>query len=92
MHNNFILVSGGKLKKGIKELNDYIINHVNKKYGKYNLRLFIDNSIYNDNEIMNKLNNMKGLEIVLYTCSDYLNKNNNKHWIIWNNSEIFSNV
>ena len=67
--------------KGIKELNDYIINHVNKKYGKYNLRLFIDNSIYNDNEIMNKLNNMKGLEIVLYTCSDYLNKNNNNYHI-----------
>jgi hypothetical protein len=53
---------------GLKILHDYRI----KETPDYSLRLFIDESIYSDNEIMDKLNKLNNLEIVLYSCPNFM--------------------
>jgi hypothetical protein len=53
---------------GLKILHDYRIGETPD----YSLRLFIDESIYSDKEIMDKLNKLNKLEIVLYSCPNFL--------------------
>ena len=45
-----------------------LYNHVIKFYKDYSIRLFIDNSIYKDKNIMKILKKLNKLEMVLYDC------------------------
>ena len=56
---------------GLKILHDYRI----KETPDYHLRLFIDESIYADKEIMSKLNKLNKLEMVLYSCPNFMVSN-----------------
>lgn len=55
---------------GLKVLHDYRV----KETPGYYLRLFIDESIYTDKEIMAKLNKLDRLEMVLYSCPNFTTK------------------
>lgn len=57
---------------GLYEMYNYVIDNLKN----YKIRLFIDNSIYKDENIMKILNKMTEIEIVLYECKDLLLKNN----------------
>ena len=71
--------------KGYKDFSIYIkgiyimYNHVIHKIKNYSIRLFIDNSIYKDENIMKILKKMNKLEIVVYECPQLLLKNKNYH-------------
>jgi len=52
---------------GLESMYYYVIKNISN----YSIRLFIDNSIYTDEIIMNKLNKLSKLEIVLYNCPKY---------------------
>jgi uncharacterized surface protein with fasciclin (FAS1) repeats len=60
-----------------KDFSRYIIGieklyyNVIKNFKNFSVRLFIDNSIYTDTNIMSKLNKLNKLEIVLYDCPMY---------------------
>ena len=75
----FFKMQGGGYKdfsiylNGIKYLNDFITEELSDFY----IRLFIDKSIYIDNEIMKYLKKLKKLQIVLTDCKAY--KKNNVH-------------
>ena len=57
---------------GLYKMYKYVINNLKN----YRIRLFIDNSIYKDKNIMDILNKMVKIEIVLYECKELLLKNN----------------
>ncbi len=49
-----------------------VYNHYKNKYGnKYTLRLFIDDTIYNDEKLMNDINKLTKLEVIRYSCPSY---------------------
>ncbi len=48
-----------------------LYHSVTKYYKVYSIRLFIDNSIYTDNDIMSILKKLDKIEIVLYDCLCY---------------------
>ena len=61
---------------GYKDFSNYItgiklLNDVAKKNG-MEVRLFIDNSIYEDDEMMKKLKLMKRVSIILYKCNNFI--------------------
>jgi hypothetical protein len=56
-----------KYVNGIEKLYYNVI----KNFETFSVRLFIDNSIYNDNIIMDKLKKLKKIEIILYDCPIY---------------------
>lgn len=49
-----------------------LYNYVQLKCNNFVIRLFIDNSIYKDEKIMSKIYKFKKIELVLYTCPDYI--------------------
>jgi len=51
-----------------------LIKIINTKYKKFIIRLFIDNSIYNDTKLFNKLK-ILNIEIVIYSCPNYIINN-----------------
>lgn len=51
---------------GLKTMYDYV-QKTEKKHG-FQLRLFIDSTVYEDKQSMSKLEKMKHLQIVLYDC------------------------
>ena len=67
-------ISGG----GYKDLSYYVYLFekslfIYKKYlPDFSFRLFIDNSIYKDNNLMSKLNKLKNVELVLFECPDFI--------------------
>ena len=69
---NLICSSLFKIKELYKSFDKYINNleniyyTINNKYTKYSFRVFIDKSIYDDTEIMDRLRNLKNIELVLY--------------------------
>jgi hypothetical protein len=75
---NLICSSLFKLKNSYRSLNKYIdgvsiiAKHLKTKMTDYTLRLFIDQSIYNDSKIMEILLQIEGLEIVVYHCFDFI--------------------
>lgn len=56
-----------KYTDGLKKLNDLI----NKMRLDYKIRLFIDNSIYEDKELFNKITKYNNVQAVLYSCPNY---------------------
>ena len=56
-----------KYSNGIK----YITTYIKNELPDFRLRLFIDNSIYNDKELMKKLKRDKLIQLVLYDCPNY---------------------
>lgn len=69
------------LNKGYKDFNIYIdglekLNNFFKKINNFTIRLFIDKTINDDKEIMNRINKMKNIELVLFSCQKYLIKDN----------------
>lgn len=73
----FFKLKGGGYKNFDKYLNGikYLNKYVNEVMDDFQLRLFIDKSIYSDKKIMNYLCSLK-INIILYDCPDY--KINNK--------------
>ena len=78
---NIISVSLFKMaNSGYKNFNKYItrlynlVKITNIKYKKFIIRLFIDDSIYNDKKLFNNLK-ILNIEIVLYSCSNYIINN-----------------
>ena len=54
---------------GLEKLYNKVYNeYINEKF---TIRLFIDNSIYHDKKLFERLEKMNKLEIVLYSCVDY---------------------
>ena len=84
---NLICCSFFKMyNKGYKDFSIYLkgiyfmYNYVIHKVKNYSIRLFIDNSIYKDENIMKILKKMDKLEIVVYECQLLLlKKNSNYH-------------
>ena len=60
---------------GLKVLHDYRVRETPGYY----LRLFIDESIYSDKEIMAKLNKLDKLEMVLYSCPNFTTRMENSN-------------
>jgi len=54
--------------EGIQNLSKY----VQKKMKGFRIRLFIEASIYEDEDIMSLLTSLKNIDLVLYHCSDYV--------------------
>jgi hypothetical protein len=72
-----------------KDFNRYIngleelYNDVNTKYKdeKFTIRLFIDNTIYDDKKLFDRIQKMNKIELILYSCSDYLLEPEKKYHI-----------
>jgi len=70
--------------KGYKDFNLYInglkklYNYVNK-INNYTIRLFIDNTIFKDKELMIKIKKMNKIELVLYECKNLLLEGTDYH-------------
>jgi hypothetical protein len=82
---NIISVSLFKMYTGgYKNFNKYIIGLFNlvktikNNYKQFIVRLFIDNSIYNDVKLFNKIKKLK-VDIIIYSCPNYL-LNNKYHY------------
>lgn len=78
---NIISVSLFKMSNsGYKNFDQYIngltilCEKVKSSYNNFTIRIFIDNSIFNDKNLLSKLKNLK-LEIIVYTCPDYIINN-----------------
>ena len=78
---NIISISLFKMSNsGYKNFDQYIdgltilCEKVKSSYNNFTIRIFIDNSIFNDKNLLSKLKNLK-LEIVVYTCPDYIINN-----------------
>ena len=54
---------------GLEKLYDKV--YIQYKNEKFTIRLFIDNSIYHDKKLFDRLKKMNKLEIVLYQCQNY---------------------
>ena len=63
---------------GLEKLYNNVINDNNN----FTLRIFIDNSIYNDNNLFNRIKKLEKIEIVIYYCSNYIIKNDNNDYHI----------
>jgi hypothetical protein len=57
-----------KYVNGIQHLSNYM----HKKLPGFYLRLFIDDIIYSDQELMNKLKSVKDIQIVRYSCPNFI--------------------
>lgn len=63
---------------GYKDFSNYVngliklSQKINKFRLDYSIRLFVDNSIYTDKKIYNQIKNLKNVQIVLYTCPNYI--------------------
>jgi hypothetical protein len=75
---NIICISLFKMSNsGYKNFDEYInglenlCQKINLKDINFSIRLFIDNSIFNDKKLLQKLQKLK-LEIVIYSCINYL--------------------
>ena len=72
---NLLCGSFFRLKNSYKDVNIYIdslcilYNDV-IKYSNFNIRLFIDDDIYKDLEIMTKIKKLEKIELVLFRCLD----------------------
>lgn len=69
----FFKMSGGGYTKFDKYLTGifYLIKFIDDEIKPFKLRLFIDYTIYNDKDIMNKLNS-HNIELVLYECPKFI--------------------
>ena len=69
---NIIAISLFKIKTSYKSFDIYldniknIYNRINKDFKNYKFRLFINQEIYNDSIIFNKLKSFKNIELILY--------------------------
>jgi hypothetical protein len=50
----------------------YLSNVMHKKLPRFHLRLFIDDTIYSDDELMKKLKAIKDIQIVRYSCPNFI--------------------
>ena len=50
----------------------HLSNFMHKKLPGFHLRLFIDDSIYSDEDLMKKLKSIKNIQIVRYSCPKFL--------------------
>jgi hypothetical protein len=70
--------------KGYKDFSIYVdglikLNNLLTKLNlNYKIRLFIDNSIYNDTNLFDKITKLKNVEPILYSCKNYI-VNDNYH-------------
>lgn len=71
---SFFKIEGGGYKNFTKYSNGilYLSKYIKKEMKDFRLRLFIDQSVYNDKEIMNSLKHESTIEIVLYQCPAYI--------------------
>lgn len=76
---NIYSASFFKIKKGgYKDFSKYVdgldslYHHIEKKHPDYSLRLFIDDSIYKDKKIMNRIKKLKNIELVHYNCPNFI--------------------
>lgn len=76
---NIVSCSFFKMAKHYKDFTIYIrgfiklVDHVRKNLQDFKIRLFIDNTIYNDQKIMKKINNnLDIVQIVVYNCPKYI--------------------
>lgn len=60
---------------GIKKLSEYVKKHMST----WKIRLFIDESIYSDAEIMLSIKKNDNIQLVKFTCSDYLMEDKKHH-------------
>ena len=85
---NIISISFFKMYNGgYKDFNLYIQGFkklykivMDNKYD-YTIRLFIDNSIYNDKSLFNQLNGLERVDIIIYDCPKYIESENNNYHI-----------
>ncbi len=67
-----------KMNKHYKDFNKYInglkmwINYINNSKNDFMFRLFIDQNILDDNEVMTLIKSCKKMQPVLYECHDYM--------------------
>lgn len=54
--------------RGLAQLNKFVTNIIPN----FRIRLFIDNNIYGDSEIMEKLDRMDKIDKILYECNDFM--------------------
>ena len=68
----FFKIYGGGYKNFSKYTNGIVIlsKYIDKNMKDFRLRLFIDRSIYDDNDIMKILNKLN-IDLVLYECTDF---------------------
>ena len=59
---------------GIKILHNYRIKDTD-----FHLRIFIDETIYSDENIMKEIQSLSNIELVLYSCPNFLIKNKKNH-------------
>lgn len=75
---NIISISFFKMKSGYKNFNAYInglkywISFIESFDNNFIIRLFIDQSIFNDSNIMNIIKSSKKVEPILFLCADYV--------------------
>ena len=50
----------------------YLANVIKKTLPNFSLRLFIDDTIYSDANIMDRLNKIKGIQLVHYSCPNFI--------------------
>ena len=79
---SFFKLEGGAYKNFNKYTDGLSVLHkyVKKNMKTFNIRLFIDESIYNDKHIMMKINKLERIQCVLINCKNLKsNKNKTKH-------------
>jgi hypothetical protein len=73
-------------KKSYKEFKRYmngivdLHNFIYKYFNDFKLRLFIDDTIYSNKKIFNKLTNIKNIQIILFLCNNFFNKKKCMHY------------
>lgn len=67
--------------EGLRHLYKSIEQNNLKFRNKYHLRLFIDDSVFRDKHLMKGLRKMPKIELVLYHCPDYLDKNDSGYHV-----------
>lgn len=74
-----------KMNKHYKDFNAYtdglkvIINYVDRDDIDYNFRIFIDQNVYDDKDIMQVLTRSDNVTVVLYKCSKFMEKGGDKY-------------
>ena len=74
-----------KMENGYRDLSVYVnglirlYNYIQKKHKTFHLRVFVDKSIHDDKNIMNKILNLNKIELVLYSCPNFM-INHNYHF------------
>ena len=64
---------------GLEKLYDKV--YIKYKDDKFIIRLFMDNSIYSDEKLYNRIKKMNKLEIILYSCENYIVPNESDYHI-----------